>query len=238
MIIKIAIVEDEKASAQTIENYIKTYEEESGEKFEVRYFADGDEIVANYTPVFHIIFLDIRMKNLNGMATAEFIRKLDKEVNLIFITNMAQYAIKGYSVYALDFLLKPVSYFAFSELLKKTVEVVKKKMQDNFLLLRTDIGTIKMNLSEIIFIESFRNNMVVHTLDKDYTLYSTMSELESMLSNNNFFRCSKSYLINMAFVDAVKDNNAIIGKQSIRIGRAKKGLFMEALTDYVGAMSR
>lgn len=111
--IKIAIVEDEAAVRDQLTDYVRRYTRQYGTEFEVTCFTDGDEILENYRPAFDIIFLDVEMKRLNGMETAQRIRELDDDVLLIFITNMAQYAIKGYSVGALDYVLKPVPYFAF-----------------------------------------------------------------------------------------------------------------------------
>ena len=112
--IRIAVVEDEKESQEQLVSYISRYEKESEKKFEVTVFSDGMDIVENYDPVWDIIFMDIRMKHLDGMQAAEKIRKYDPAVVLIFITTMAQYAIRGYEVDALDFVLKPVAYAQFS----------------------------------------------------------------------------------------------------------------------------
>ena len=112
--VKIAIVEDERAYQEQFFAYVKKYEAESGERMEISIFSDGYEIVEKYNASYDIIFLDIQLVVMDGMETAKKIRKLDENVILIFITNMAQYAIQGYEVNALDYVLKPVSYFAFS----------------------------------------------------------------------------------------------------------------------------
>lgn len=106
--IRIAIVEDEAAVRQQLEGYVQRYTRQYGTEFEVHLFEDGIEILDDYRPVYDLILLDVEMKHLDGMETAQRIRALDNEVNLIFITNMAQYAINGYAVGALDYVLKPV----------------------------------------------------------------------------------------------------------------------------------
>ena len=125
--IKIAIVEDEAAVRDQLTDYVRRYTRQYGTEFEVTCFTDGDEILENYRPAFDIIFLDVEMKRLNGMETAQRIRELDDDVLLIFITNMAQYAIKGYSVGALDYVLKPVPCFAFSQQLQKALGQLEKR---------------------------------------------------------------------------------------------------------------
>lgn len=92
---RIAIVEDETAVREQLAGYVQRYTRQYGTQFEVTMFTDGVEILEDYRPVYDIIFLDIEMLHLDGMETARRIRELDSDVLLIFITNMAQYAIKG-----------------------------------------------------------------------------------------------------------------------------------------------
>ena len=115
---RIAIVEDEAAVREQLAGYVQRYTRQYGTPFEVTEFADGMEILENYRPQFDIIFLDVEMKHLDGMETARRIRERDGGVLIVFITNMAQYAIRGYAVGALDYVLKPVPYFAFSQQLQ------------------------------------------------------------------------------------------------------------------------
>ena len=93
----IAMVEDEERYINQMQDFIRRYGEESGEEIQFTIFRDGTEILRQYRPIFDIIFLDIEMPGLDGMSTAEQIRKFDSDVVLVFVTNMAQYAIRGYS---------------------------------------------------------------------------------------------------------------------------------------------
>ena len=124
---KIAVVEDNTAVREELCGFIAKYAQESGCKLDVTPFADGSQIVEPYRPGFDIIFLDIEMPRLGGMPTAERIRQLDPEVVLIFVTNMAQYAIRGYEVDALDFVLKPVSYYQFSTKLERALQRIQRR---------------------------------------------------------------------------------------------------------------
>ena len=125
--IRVAIVEDDAEVQGVLQEYVRRYTRQYGTEFEVTLFADGVDILDDYRAVYDIIFLDVEMKHLDGMTTAERIRQMDAEVILIFITNMAQYAIRGYSVGALDYVLKPVSYYAFSQRLGRAVERVARR---------------------------------------------------------------------------------------------------------------
>ena len=123
---QLAIVEDEDSYAAQLMEYISQYQTESGNYFKITRYTDGDEITNGYKGQFDIILMDIEMKLMDGMTAAEEIRKLDSDVVIMFITNMTNYAIRGYQVDALDYVLKPVSYFAFSQKLGRAISKIKK----------------------------------------------------------------------------------------------------------------
>ena len=124
--IHLAIVEDEQLYIDQLTEYIHRYEAEKKQKFKISVFSDGAEIVEDYKGVYDIIFLDIQMKFMNGMDAAEKIRELDPNVVIIFITNMTQYAVRGYEVDALDYIVKPVEYFSFSQKFSRALGRIKK----------------------------------------------------------------------------------------------------------------
>ena len=111
---RIAIVEDDCNFIEELQSYLGQYASEEKQTFEISVFHDGAEILENYEPKYDLILLDVEMPKVNGMDAAEKIREMDESVVLMFITNMAQYAIRGYSVGALDFVMKPITYYTFS----------------------------------------------------------------------------------------------------------------------------
>ena len=124
---QIAVVEDNDAMRAQLCGFIAQYAQESGHQLDVTAFSDGAQLVEPYRPGFDIIFLDIEMPKLGGMPTAERIRRQDPDVVLVFVTNMAQYAIRGYEVDALDFVLKPVSYYQFSTKLERALQRIQRR---------------------------------------------------------------------------------------------------------------
>ena len=108
--LKIAIVEDERECQEALIEHLRKYEKEKNEAFIVRIFNDGIDILDDYSADYDLIFLDIHMKYQDGMTTAKRIREVDADAQIVFITALAQYAIEGYKVNALDFILKPVVY--------------------------------------------------------------------------------------------------------------------------------
>ena len=127
--IRIALVEDEAEVRAQLQGYVQRHTRQYGTEFAVTEFADGMELLDDYRPVYDVLFLDVEMKHLDGMETARRVRELDKDVIIVFITNMPQYAIGGYAVGALDYVLKPVPYFAFSQQLRKVEEQLRRRVR-------------------------------------------------------------------------------------------------------------
>ena len=175
------------------------------------------------------------MKFMDGMSAAEEIRKVDSEVVIIFITNMAQYAIRGYAVDALDYVLKPVSYFAFSQRLNRAISRMKKRT-DKTIMVNIKGGTVRINLANIFYIESQGHTLILHTILGDYETIGTMKEMEEKLDGMSFCRGNKGYLINLQHVDSVQDGCAVVRGEQLVLSRARKKEFMECLTEYWGEM--
>ena len=231
--IKIAIVEDEAAVRDQLTDYVRRYTRQYGTEFEVTCFTDGDEILENYRPAFDIIFLDVEMKRLNGMETAQRIRELDDDVLLVFITNMAQYAIKGYSVGALDYVLKPVPYFAFSQQLQK-VEAQLRRRTRHYLAVPVEGGLRRLDTSRIYYIESEGHRVHFYTEEGDFAAPGALKALEEKLADRPFARCNSGYLVNLAQVQAVQQNTVEVGPYELQVSRPKRKSFLAALTDYIG----
>ena len=162
--IRIGVVEDDPASCQLVLDYLNRYQQENDEQFTVSVFDDGARIVEKYTPVYDILLLDIEMSEMDGMAAARRIRERDDKVVIVFITAAPQYAISGYEVRALSYLLKPLPWFAFSQELKKSIDMVRRNGDDS-MLIDTSNGQMRLNLADILYLESIRHTIVIHTLE-------------------------------------------------------------------------
>jgi DNA-binding LytR/AlgR family response regulator len=237
--IHIAIVDDELNSQQLLFDYLHRYEIQNNESFEISIFFDGKEIAANYIPQYDIILLDVKMDSMSGFTAAERIRKLDNDVVIIFITNLAQYAIEGYKVDALNYLLKPVSYFTFSEEIKRSLKRVRNQ-EKSYLTIPIEQGFVRVDVKKILFIESEKqkHRILIHTDDAGYSMVCTLREMESKLQSKNFLRCNSGYLVNLARVIGVQGNFVLVGKHRLQISRPKKKGFLSMLTDYLGGAKR
>ena len=231
--IRIAVVDDDAESVSQLKEYLLRYQNERNELFHILTFSDGDEIVENYKAEYDIILLDIEMRFMDGMTAAQHIREKDPEVIIIFITNMAQYAIKGYTVHATDYVLKPVSYFSFSQRLDKVIGRMNRNVK-KFMAVNIKGGTVKLYLTDICYVESLGHRLIFHTITGEYMTFGAMKDAQEKLKNSNFFRCSKGYLLNLEHVEGVQDGCVLMKGARLPVSRTKKKEFMEELTNYLG----
>ena len=232
-VIRIAIVEDEEAVREQLIGYVQRYTRQYGTVFDIKTFSDGVEILEDYRPVYDLVLLDVEMKHLDGMETARKIRELDPDVMLIFITNMAQYAIKGYAVGALDYVLKPVPYFAFSQQLQKAEEQLRRRTR-HYLAVPVEGGLRRLDTSRIYYLESEGHRVHFYTEEGDFAAPGALKALEEKLADRPFARCNSGYLVNLAQVQAVQQNTVQVGPYELQVSRPKRKSFLAALTDYIG----
>ena len=231
--IRIAIVEDETHYKEQLIEYLGKFEQDRGEKIEIETYSDGDGIVENYKAQFDIILMDVQMKFMDGMSAAEEIRKSDSEVVIIFITNMPQFAIKGYAVDALDYVLKPISYFQFSERLSRAMDRMKKR-ENHYITIEVKEGIKRLNISDIYYVENQGHHLIFSTREEEFIATGTMKDLEKRLSSFNFFRGHRGYLINLEHVEGLEGNDAVVKGKELPLSRSKRKAFMEALSYYWG----
>ena len=142
--------------------YIKQYEQERDTAFEATPFEKADDFLAVYNGDYDIILMDIEMPGTNGMDAAEQIRKKDAQVVIMFITNMAHYAIKGYEVGALDFVLKPIQYLNFANKMDRAMQLVENR-GSRPVMIQTGTGVKKIDSRDIFYVEIQNHVLRYHT---------------------------------------------------------------------------
>ena len=201
---RIAICDDERTYIKKIENDInslKTHENE----FEFSEFESGEAFISEFSKdKYDLIILDIEMKDLNGLQTAEFLRQIDKNVILIFMTSYDKFVYQGYEVNAFRYILKnqpePIYLKQLSDTIqeyyrnKKYIKVVDNDIEKELLTV------------DILYIEVYSHQIVIHTFNKEYYQKGKLSDYEKMLEACLFVRSDKSVLINIANIDYIKKN--------------------------------
>lgn len=235
--IRIALVEDDENYVKSLINHLKTYEKEYDENFNISVFTDGEEILMDYSADFDIIFMDVEMKFMDGMTTAEEIRKVDNEVVIIFITNMPQYAIKGYTVDALDYILKPVSYFAFTQRIQRALSRMKRR-KTKFVTIISKGMIQKVDISKIFYIEVQDHDLIFYTKVGKYITKGTMRDIEKRIDSQMFFRCNRCYLINLEYVESFQNSSVMVGNDIVQVSRARKKELLDRLNNYINEVEK
>lgn len=232
--LSIAIVEDDARDRERLRTMLQQYEAENALTLRIAEFEDGAAIIEGYQPQYDIIFLDIQMGGIDGMRAAAEIRELDTSVILIFVTKTAQYAVNGYAVQALSYLLKPVSMFAVANEMARSIAQIGKAEQTS-ILVGPRSSPRRVDINDILFIESSRHQIWVHTVSGPQTFNATLQEFDDLLSPKGFHRSHSSYLVNLKHVVRVDgDECAMSNGQVTRISRSRRKGLLEALAAHIG----
>lgn len=231
--IRIAVVEDEKEIAQQLCSYIERYKAEMGEEYELSVFDDGLDFISDYRPLYDVVFMDIEMPNLDGMKTAQKLRDIDKNICLVFVTKMAQYAIKGYEVEAMGFLLKPVSYYAFSLQLTKALALSRSKAGAS-ISVKDGENIRRILIDDIYYIEISGTSMLFNTASGVIETKGRLWMVAEKLTGMNFAYCNKCYLVNLKYVTEINANNVVVGGSRLTISKRRRKEFAKQFADYIG----
>ena len=232
--IHIAICEDDEAYASQLLSFLSDYQKETGDSFKTDVFRDGQQLLFNYQTDYDILLLDIEMPKMSGMEAAKEIRKVDPSVTILFVTNMAQYALEGYTVQAKAYLLKPLNYYGFYLEMQSAIASLKSRNID-YLLVSTDDGTIKLPAGKVVYVETDGHDLLYRTASGEtYRSRSSMKEADAKLTQFSFARSSVSYLVNLAYVTQVTGDTITANGTALPLSRNKRKDFMAVLTAYVG----
>ena len=139
----------------------------------MRVFGDGMNFVSDYTPEYDVVFMDIEMPYLNGMKAARKMRKLDAEVQLVFVTHLAKYALQGYEVDAAGYLLKPLEYFSFANRMKRIL-AKRRQGRGGELYIKSPAGVVRIDPAKLKYVEVIDHFLIYHTADGDYKAYGQL----------------------------------------------------------------
>lgn len=230
--LQIAIVEDELDLAQQTKEYVERYLGEHAIEGSITMFRNGMEIAGEYKPVWDIILLDIEMPMLDGMSAAQKIREQDASVVMIFITRMARYAIKGYEVDALDFILKPITYAQLSMKLPRAMERAALK-QKHHIFLTINGQKQRIESKAIRYIEVKGHWLFIHLRSQTLEVAGSLQQIEDKLAGQPFSRCSNSYLVNLQHIETVKKDSVLVNGEVLPLSRGRRAAFLSDLANSV-----
>jgi len=231
--IQCIIVDDEPAAREILENHLKKISlinilascKNAMEAF----------VIINSKKI-DLIFLDINMPEISGLS---FAKSINKNIKIIFTTAYREYAIDGFDLQAVDYLLKPISFdrlvqsvskYTNENIIIKTEQIVKDDIEKNdYIFIRSDRKMIKIVFSKILFIESLSDYIKIHLTDKTIITRETISNIEAKLSQKDFIRTHRSYIVSLAQISSFTSELVEIGKKQIPISRTYKSFVLSKL---------
>lgn len=229
--LRVAIVEDEPQQTENLRAMLARFAAECKTEIVAEAFPNGMDFISDYIPRYDVVFMDIEMPFMNGMDCAFKLREIDKNVQLIFVTNMVQYAVKGYEVGAVGYIVKPIEYFPFSVLMRKVAERADAAGSQEIYIGGGDYVR-RLNARDIEYVEVMDHYLIYHTAEGEFRQIGKMKEVEALLGKADFFRCSNCYLVNLRHVRGIEGGEVIVGKDRLQISRRRKKEFLLAVNSY------
>ena len=234
--IKAAIVEDEPSCAAQFVAHMDHYSKEKGQVLLPRVYTDADTFLEEYEGQFEVIFMDIMLPSINGLDAAHRLRRTDPHVCLVVATNMAQFAIRGYEVDAVDFILKPVLYPRFCALMDKLCCRIFAR-RGSEIIVHTPGGIEKpLYTSQISHVTIEDHLLLYHTDQGIVETWDSLKNALELLPGDSFFQCSKSCIVNLDRVVTVRGNSVVLTDCALPLSRGRKKDFISALNTYLGSI--
>lgn len=226
---RIAICDEQAEYRRQAEAAIRTCLR--GTEYGVDAFPDGPSLLHAFKKrPYDLIFLDIEMPEMNGISVARHLRQLHDTVPIVFLTSHVEYAVVGYEVSALRYLTKPVSV----EKIREVLDFVASKMQEQRVLwVKTELSDEKLHIKDILFMEAQNQNVLIHTVAGDYSVRYNLSDYETELQDDGFYRIHRGYLVSLRQIKRTVKNEVTLTDGSILpVSRTKERGLREALFQY------
>lgn len=232
--LEVAIVDDEEDVRAELGQMVRRFCAQEAERVCVHEYADGSELLDAAAASCHdVILLDIEMVQVDGMDAAHELRRRGVDAQIVFVTNMAQYAIRGYEVDAFDFVVKPVEYPVFAFKFKRVFEAVRARRRD-LVALETRDGFVRMDAADILYVEVRGHKLTYHTTRGPIEIWGTMKAATAELEPLGFAACNACYLVNLDHVTGLSGEYVRVGEESLKMSRGKSRDFVDALTRSMG----
>lgn len=232
---QVLIVEDNADERSRLRGCVEKYASEHNDEFAITEYESAIPLI-EASRTFDLIFLDINLPcGINGMEAARILRTYDETTQVVFVTDLAQYAVRGYEVDALGFIVKPISYYGISRYLDKALRVIRRNTGKN-ITVPLKRGLRMFPSTELVFAETSGHNLVYHLASgQPITARGSLSKLVEELEGEPFVRIASSFLVNMDHVRAIEEGSVIMSTgETLYFTRARKKEALATITSYLG----
>lgn len=236
--LRIAVVDNELSERNAVKDCLEFVQSKRQTEFHVTEYASTEVFLFRYEHQFDIVLMDIDMgSSMDGMTAAAKLRTMDQTVILIFITNLAQMAVNGYSVDALDFIVKPLDKYSFLLKMSRALSRIYITGQ-SYLLLKNHGESVRINPQTIQYLEVKGHYIVYHCRGGDYEEYITLAAAEEKLNDPLFYRCDRGLLVNLRLVTGVNKGLCYVDGIGLPIARTQKKDFLQAYERFLSGRLR
>ena len=238
--VRVAIVDNAPACQTILTGLCRRYEAEQGRALNVTVFDDGDAFVASYTPVWDVIIIDVDLGGIDGLGVMRRIREVDDAVEAILVSLTDEYAVGGYEINAMSYILKPPSYEVFAHDMTRCLDG-RRACERRTIQVISGGRTRRVRLDEIIYVDSVKHRTILHTMLGNMQIVCSIIRFEERLIelDHAFVRANSGYLVNLAHVTAVAEHEAIMSNgDRLPISRPRRAAFKQAFASYVNAGRR
>ena len=233
---KIAVCEDQAVQSDLLNTQIKNWANERDINISIDNFETAESFLFQWSDYnkYDIIFLDIKLSKMSGIKLSNIIREKNKIIDIVFVTGFFKYALHGYKVGALQYLIKPIKTLDLYFCLDKTLNRINDNNETSTLIIETTKKIIKLDYNEIYCCIMFSPYIDIHTNSEKITLRKKISEIGEILPSKYFVRCHRSYIVNVKYVKSITKKNVLLenGVQ-IPISRGKYKEINDAFIDYI-----
>lgn len=226
--LKAVIIDDDKVSREFIKSYINFTD------FMILEAEFGNPLIALEKidkMTYDVIFLDIEMPEMNGM---DFIESVKNMPQVVIISSNPEYAAESYNYDVTDYLVKPIEYQRFLKAAERVRAIhetinLNAPADEKYIFVKSGTDHIKLNFSDILFIEAFADYVQIHTAQKRHTILSTMKSIHSKLGDEEFVRVHRSYIVALNKIETFSENEVSIGGHKVKVSRKFKKDLKERL---------
>lgn len=227
MEVSIALCDDEEVMLNILKEKIVNHMKKTFFCYTITTFYSAEQLLASKMN-FDILFLDIQMEKLNGIEAAKLYRKKNKNTSIVFITISKEYVFEAFDVEAVNYLLKPLSDKKFSQTFARIIQKLIKT-QEQYLAIQQGKIFRKIKCSDILYAEVVKRKIYLHLIKETIDYYETIEHLAKQLPTY-FYRCHRSYLINLNYIKCYKENNVILeNNEYIPVSRLRQQEFSIAV---------
>lgn len=235
-IYKVAIIEDEESCLKRLIDSLRMYEDSKCDSvsFNILTFKEANSFLKEGKNHFDIVFMDIDLPGMTGMECASLLREKDSTVTLIFVTGLAQYAVQGYNVSALDYIVKPVTYQNFVAKMDRALNAVNMNRNNCVVVMGNEL--YRVAIDDILYVEIQSHRLTFHLVGgKNIMGWGVMKKLAEDLKKYGFGCCSSSFLLNFKYIVSLNSNTVTMCDGSeFNITRRSKERFMAEFSQYIG----